>query len=265
MGWLIAEGIDGDGARLIVSIDGKYRDPEARLGRDTVVVVRVSDPRILEFDERIAFEESLSVALARFGGVYASSYARLHPHASYTWIYYASQDVVPGEVSIPGEFASTCHVAVARDPNWTEYESFCRPRPKLFKRVVSWLKQMLPVRHVAPQIIKGDQADADVAVLNAMARAGCNLSKETDVVFYLYFADRETAAGCARELWDEHFRAAVLMPAPADQETGGEWVVRARQDMVPTLLAIRSAGEVMEAMASRYTGTYDGWEAAERR
>jgi hypothetical protein len=82
----------------------------------------------------------------------------------------------------------------------------------------------------------------------------------------LYFKNRENAVECARDLWDQRIRAEVLMPPPASagSETG-DWLVRARQDLVPELATIRAANDLLAASASRHDGVYDGWEAALQR
>src|SRR5580704_10004671 len=92
--------------------------------------------------------------------------------------------------------------------------------------------------------------EADQATLQAMQRAGADLTKETDVTFYLYFPTSALAARAA-----ESIRNQTFVPEVKDK------VCQVNAHIVPSLNTIRDASVRFHAVAATLHGTYDGWVA----
>src|SRR5580704_4999756 len=92
--------------------------------------------------------------------------------------------------------------------------------------------------------------EADEATLQAMQRAGADLTKETEVIFYLYFPTRELAERAA-----ESIRNPTFVP-----EIKGE-LCQVNARIVPSLNTIRDASVRFHAVAATLHGRYDGWVA----
>ena len=92
--------------------------------------------------------------------------------------------------------------------------------------------------------------EADEATLQALQRAGTDLTKETEVIFYLYFPTRELAARAA-----ESIRNPTFVP-----EVKAE-LCQVTARIVPSLNTIRDASVRFHAVAATLHGTYDGWVA----
>lgn len=112
---------------------------------------------------------------------------------------------------------------------------------------------------------KSDPADQfdDQAVLAQMKAAGDDLSKPTDIVFYLYIPSHADALASASTLRNEGFKSTVDFPLGklSDGTTENRWSVISHLSAVPTLKTIHRAAATMTALARRYHGDYDGWEA----
>jgi hypothetical protein len=92
--------------------------------------------------------------------------------------------------------------------------------------------------------------EADQATLQAMQRAGADLTKETEVTFYLYFPTSALAARAA-----ESIRNQTFVPEVKDK------VCQVNARIVPSLNTIRDASVSFHAVAATLHGTYDGWVA----
>jgi len=92
--------------------------------------------------------------------------------------------------------------------------------------------------------------EADEATLQALQRAGTDLTKETEVIFYLYFPTRELAARAAESIGNPTF-----VPEVKDK------LCQVNARIVPSLNTIRDASVRFHAVAATLHGTYDGWEA----
>jgi hypothetical protein len=92
--------------------------------------------------------------------------------------------------------------------------------------------------------------EADEATLQALQRAGTDLTKETEVIFYLYFPTRELAARAA-----ESIRNPTFVPEVKDK------LCQVNARIVPSLNTIRDASVRFHAVAATLHGTYDGWVA----
>ena len=99
--------------------------------------------------------------------------------------------------------------------------------------------------------------ELDAQVFRALRDAGADLTKETEVNFYLYFPIRDSAVRAAES---DHIAGFQAMVKPgADDKT---WLCLISGRMVPTEAAIRTAGVRLTALATSLNGRYDGWEAA---
>ena len=103
--------------------------------------------------------------------------------------------------------------------------------------------------------------DRDDAVLAALAANGADLSKETEVVFHLYFPDEGHARSAAAVAGREGF-ATQVAPPPEGYST---WSCRLTRHMVPARAAVKAAVARLEELADSLDGEFDGWEAAVTR
>lgn len=98
--------------------------------------------------------------------------------------------------------------------------------------------------------------EADVQTLSAMKQAGADLTKPTEVTYFLYFPTRERAEQAAGSA-NTGPLAANVRPAA----TGNTWLCEVRGVMVPSESAIHAASTRLAALATSLGGEYDGWEA----
>ena len=80
------------------------------------------------------------------------------------------------------------------------------------------------------------------------------------VEHFLYFRDQSSADAALVELRQNGFRAEVVPSAAVPN-----WRVIATHEIIPSQDSIASARAIMEALASRYDGKYDGWGAESQR
>ena len=102
----------------------------------------------------------------------------------------------------------------------------------------------------------------DTAVVDALCKAGADLSQAREVAHYFYFSNELDAEAVAGELQREGL--SVRDPIRIDDGTNSPnpWSVRA---MINAVVSVRSAQEStsrFRALAFRHHGEYDGWEAA---
>ena len=103
-------------------------------------------------------------------------------------------------------------------------------------------------------------AEADAQTLLALRNAGADLTKPTEVRFYLYFPTPDGAARAANSAGTLGFTAKVTEGAD-----GKSWLCLVSGEMVPSESAIRGASTRLQALAGTLGGEYDGWEAAVTR
>ena len=99
--------------------------------------------------------------------------------------------------------------------------------------------------------------DGDRQVLAQMRKAGANLSKATEVNFYLYFKERRAADSAAAHADVDPLVATVRPGANASS-----WLCLVSGQMVPDEAAIHTTAIRLLDLAKRFGGEYDGWEAA---
>ena len=102
-----------------------------------------------------------------------------------------------------------------------------------------------------------DADEADRAAIAQLKDQGSDITKPTDVIFYLYFPTKAKA---------EKLRASIsAMGFNVDihQLDGySEWTLVANKTMVPSEANILPLSHKFENMAASEGGAYDGWEAA---
>jgi regulator of RNase E activity RraB len=103
--------------------------------------------------------------------------------------------------------------------------------------------------------------EGDRQVLAQLRRAGADLTKPTEINFYLYFKDREAADSAAAHVSAGPLIATVRPPL----SDGKPWLCDVTDQMVPDETAIHSQAVRFLELAQRYGGEYDGWEAAVRK
>lgn len=104
----------------------------------------------------------------------------------------------------------------------------------------------------------------DDALLAQLREHGSDLSKPTDVVFYLYIPGLEDAQAAAAQLKMHGYAPDVR--APLGKLPSGAYEARysvvAHVEEAPSTENIKKARLLYSGLARRYHGEYDGWEAA---
>ena len=101
--------------------------------------------------------------------------------------------------------------------------------------------------------------DADRQTLQRLREAGGDLTKPTEISFYLYF-DSEPAAHAAAKMAQTPSLTALVERAADDVR----WICVLEGQMVPALDTIRAESIRLSSLATSLQGEYDGWEAAVR-
>lgn len=98
------------------------------------------------------------------------------------------------------------------------------------------------------------QRERDEGVLRQLRLAGADMTRETEIIHYLYFSTEDEARAAAGEIG-----AGFELEIGA---LGSQWALVARHHQVPTLDNLEAAELVLIPAATRHGGEYDGWEAA---
>jgi hypothetical protein len=98
---------------------------------------------------------------------------------------------------------------------------------------------------------------SDKQVLQQLRKAGADLTKATEVNYYLYFPDSVTASHAADSARAFGFDAEVR-----DGRGRAEWLCLATKNMIPDTIAIFAATKELSDLTRSLHGEYDGWEAA---
>ena len=109
---------------------------------------------------------------------------------------------------------------------------------------------------VAPSPAIGS-LEADRETLRALRESGADLTRATEVRYYLYFPTEEAARAAAARASTPELRATVRRAAD-----DSAWLCLVEGEMVPTEGAIHAASARLQAVAATHGGEYDGWEAA---
>ena len=97
----------------------------------------------------------------------------------------------------------------------------------------------------------------DMQVLQQLREAGADLTKATEVNYYMYFPDSATAARAADSVRAFGFEAEVR-----DGRGRTEWLCLATKNMIPEKTAIFAGTKQFSELSKSLGGEYDGWEAA---
>ena len=105
-----------------------------------------------------------------------------------------------------------------------------------------------------------DPVEADAIVLEQLRELGSDLARPRNARFYLYLPNM----GVAQTASDEIRRAGfvTMVDESAEPESDTPWLVLASRDMVVDETTIAEARRLFDGIAERYSGEYDGWEAA---
>ena len=106
----------------------------------------------------------------------------------------------------------------------------------------------------APSAHKGDGL-----VLKQLQKLGANLSQPRDARFYVYAPTEEAANAVANELVPQGYKVEV---SPAAKPTKRSWLALATKDSVINEASLSEVRKLLEEIAARLNGEYDGWEAA---
>jgi hypothetical protein len=97
----------------------------------------------------------------------------------------------------------------------------------------------------------------DAQALAELKSAGSNVEKPHAVDFFLYVPSQKEADAAFEELQKSGYSVSSKQTA-----AGTQWLCLANKTMVPNLENLAAVRKEMEALAAKYKGEYDGWEAA---
>lgn len=209
-------------------------------------------------DRRDSLVESIEPLLKAHDGVHVAGITRIG--LSYRFMFYLATPVKTSDVKLPTEILGNALVSTVLDPDWMEYSSFVPVRTNVFRRIYRWVLSLVtpvPKSRVISRL-------NDDASLREVLASESHLSTATDIVFYLYVPSKKDAYVCYGILWQKGYRARVA--SPLGELSGGEseerWSVISHLHAVPSPERIAEAGSLMEHLAEKCGGAYDGWEAA---
>ena len=101
-------------------------------------------------------------------------------------------------------------------------------------------------------------SDQDHVVLDQLRQNGADLSKPTELLFYVYAPTRDGAKRVAAGIRSDSLKSEVREAATGD----GTWLCLVTGNLVPSLERVKSIGSQLTALAAAVGGEYDGWEAA---
>jgi Regulator of ribonuclease activity B len=112
--------------------------------------------------------------------------------------------------------------------------------------------------------VSKSEGESDEAVLSELRAKGSDLTKVTDVAFYLYVPARRDAEAAATTLREHGYQVEVREPLGevSDDSHESRYSIVARIGEIPSLENLRANRVLCETLAGRYEGEYDGWEAA---
>src|SRR3954470_4645027 len=99
--------------------------------------------------------------------------------------------------------------------------------------------------------------EGDQQVLAQLRNAGADLTKPTEVNFYLYFKERHAADSAAA-----HASEGPLVATVRRAGDDSAWLCFVSGQMIPAEAAIHAHSVRLLALAQAHGGEYDGWEAA---
>jgi hypothetical protein len=133
----------------------------------------------------------------------------------------------------------------------------------LFGRAPTTATAVVTVAVLKPTPSAADDDMNDVHALSTLLRNGANLSKRTTITHYLYLPELGDARAAADALERRGFSIVLERPlaATANSAVRTDWGVVASRGETPTMDHLRATRALFKALAGRYRGSYDGWEA----
>lgn len=113
-------------------------------------------------------------------------------------------------------------------------------------------------RLVRPEPQEGLKPD-DLRFMDYLRRNGADLSQPRETRHWLYFPNQKAAEAAGRRLAQVGYTVDV---EPSPQKAGGEWRVLATGMDVVSREVFPGVRQLMEELAARGEGAYDGWEAS---
>lgn len=107
-----------------------------------------------------------------------------------------------------------------------------------------------------------ESLEEDRLVVEALLKAGADLSQPREVLHYFYFSNEVNAESVAAELRRSGFVVEGPCQAGAAGETPNQWRVIAKTVTVVSLDSAYEHTSRFRALANQSRGEYDGWEAA---
>jgi len=98
------------------------------------------------------------------------------------------------------------------------------------------------------------RSDPDQKVLDQLHIAGSDLSKAHKIQFFLYFPSEEKATEASADIQAEGLHVEVQKGT-----TGTEWLCLAKKEMIPEHSELVRLRNVLESIAKKLNGEYDGW------
>ena len=102
--------------------------------------------------------------------------------------------------------------------------------------------------------VMAEEPTADEKTLTQLREAGSDLSKPHEIDHWLYFPAQAPAQAVAKELAAKGFSSVSVA------KSKNEWQVKAHNRMVPSSAAVASTTKILESLAAKHGGEYDGWE-----
>ncbi len=111
------------------------------------------------------------------------------------------------------------------------------------------------------------ERDGDRRVLAAMTSTGANLAKPAHTIHFLYFKSMDAAKSAAGELQATGYQNLRVHRAPTKslwKRWFGphEYSCIAETHAVPSEAGVFATTDRMNALAAKFGGDYDGWEAS---
>jgi len=105
--------------------------------------------------------------------------------------------------------------------------------------------------------------DSDEGVLQQLRADGSDLTKKTDIVNYLYIPSLKDAKHIAEHLSRAGYEVEVREPLGRrpDGEIESRYSLLIHITEVPSIDNIRRIRHLLDKLAQRFNGDYDGWEA----
>jgi regulator of RNase E activity RraB len=104
--------------------------------------------------------------------------------------------------------------------------------------------------------------DGDQEVVNQLVQHGADMSQPRHVLYYLYFTSQEAATSAAADAMHRSFDTSVGEP---QEQSAGQWSLTCeRHGIVLDTDTIRNNSDYFDALAAKFSGDYDGWEASIR-